>query len=174
LLDMSRLEAGALHVHREPCDVEDLVGSALARLSRRVESRRVRVDVPASTPLVMADFVLIVHALVNVIDNAVKYSPADAPIDIAAHTVGDAVHITVADEGPGIPEADLARIFDKFHRVQRSDGVQGTGLGLSISRGIVEAHGGRIWAANRPQGGAIITLTLPCQGADAAKPGVER
>jgi len=161
LLDMSRLEAGALRVHPEPCDVEDLVGSALARLSRRVEGRTVHVDLPAETPLVMADFVLIVHALVNVIDNAVKYSPPEGAIDIAARPSGSMVHIAVADAGAGIPEADLTRIFDKFHRVQRADGVQGTGLGLSISRGIVEAHGGRIWAANRPGGGSIITLSLP-------------
>jgi two-component system sensor histidine kinase KdpD len=163
LLDMSRLEAGALRVDAQPCDVEDLVGSALARLGRRLDGRLVQVDVPAATPLVMADFVLIVHALVNILDNAIKYSPPGEPIGIAAQVVGEMVHVSVRDCGAGIPDADLARIFDKFHRVQRSDGMPGTGLGLSITKGIVEAHGGRIWARNRREGGAVISLSLPIE-----------
>lgn len=166
LLDMSRLEAGALRVHAEPCDAEDLVGSALGRLGRRLEGRQVRLDLPADTPPVMADFVLIVHALVNVIDNAVKYSPPDGAIDIAARAAEDMVQITVADDGAGIPDANLTRIFDKFQRVAHSDGVPGLGLGLSIARGIVEAHGGRIWAANRAQGGLVITLSVPRDRSD--------
>lgn len=97
----------------------------------------------------------------NVLENAVKYSPPDSPIEISAHSVDGQVEITVADRGMGIPPQDLQRVFDKFYRVQRPEKVAGTGLGLSIARGIVEAHGGHIIAENRPGGGTIIKLTVP-------------
>lgn len=161
LLDMTRLEAGAVRVNPEPSDVQDVIGSALEQLGRRLEGRPVAVDVPADLPLVPVDFVLIVHVLMNVVENACKYSPADAPIEIRARAVGAEVEIAVADYGIGIPPEDLGRIFDKFYRVQRPGGAAGTGLGLSISKGFVEAHGGRIWAQNRPGGGTVVILTLP-------------
>jgi two-component system sensor histidine kinase KdpD len=110
---------------------------------------------------VSVDLVLIAQALVNVIDNAVKYSPPSAPIEIQARAVDTQVSVEVRDRGIGVPPDDLARMFDKFYRVQRADNATGTGLGLSISRGIVEAHGGRIWADNRPEGGLVVTITLP-------------
>ena len=107
------------------------------------------------------DFVLISRVLVNVIDNALKYSPPGSPIEIEAHLASGYVEIAVADRGIGIPKEDLSRIFDKFYRVQRPDNITGTGLGLSIGKGIVEAHGGFIVAENRPGGGTIITIALP-------------
>jgi two-component system sensor histidine kinase KdpD len=107
------------------------------------------------------DLALMAQALVNVLDNAAKYSPGGAPIDITARQAGDQVEITVADRGSGIRSEDLTRVFDKFYRVQRRDGAGGTGLGLSISKGIVEAHGGRIWAENRTGGGTVVTIALP-------------
>lgn len=162
LLDMTRLEANALKLKREPCDVEDAIGAALAEMSARLGERPVRVDIPPGLPMIPFDFVLIVQVLVNLIDNAVKYSPREAPIDISAKMLGDdELEISVADRGIGIPPADLPRIFDKFYRVQRADGAQGTGLGLAICKGIVEAHGGRIAAENRPAGGTVVSIRLP-------------
>lgn len=163
LLDMSRLEAGAVHIHREECDVEDLIGSALEQLEPRLEGRPIDVEVQPDIPMVPMDFVLIARVLVNVIDNALKYSPGGSPIEVRAQTASARVEISVADRGVGVPPEDLARIFDKFYRVQRPDNVTGTGLGLSIGKGIVEAHGGFMAAENRPGGGTIITLALPLQ-----------
>jgi two-component system sensor histidine kinase KdpD len=161
LLDMTRLEAGAIKVKREPCDVQDVIGTALHQVSERLGNRPVEIDIPADLPLVPLDFVLVVHVLVNLIDNALKYSPPGSPIQIRTRPSDGEVLIEVADQGIGIPAEDLDRVFQKFYRVQRPDNVTGTGLGLSISRGLVEAHGGRIWAQNRPDGGTVITVALP-------------
>ncbi len=161
LLDMTRLEAGALRVRIIPEDVQDVIGSALEELGPRLGERPIHVEIPRDLPFVALDFVLIVHVLVNVIDNALKYSPPGAPITIEARAAAAEVEIRVLDKGIGIPSGDLERIFDKFYRVQRPDNVSGTGLGLAISKGIVEAHGGRIYAENRPDGGAVIVLCLP-------------
>ncbi|HTX90477.1 MAG TPA: sensor histidine kinase KdpD [Anaerolineales bacterium] len=163
LLDMTRLEAGAMRIKKEACDIQDLVGSALEALGGRLEDRAISIDIPPEIPLVQLDFVLIERVLVNVIDNALKYSPADSPIEIAAHTAGAFLEIDVADRGTGIPAEDLTRIFDKFYRVQRPDNVNGTGLGLSISKGIIQAHGGFIAAENREGGGTMITISIPLQ-----------
>jgi two-component system sensor histidine kinase KdpD len=161
LLDMTRLEAGLVHIHTELCDVQDVIGSALEQLDARLGDRPINIDIPPELPLAPMDFVLISHVLVNLIDNALKYSPAGSPIEIQARAAGGHIEITVADRGSGVPPEDLARIFDKFYRVQRPDNVAGTGLGLSISKGIVEAHGGFMAAENRPGGGTMITLALP-------------
>jgi two-component system sensor histidine kinase KdpD len=161
LLDMTRLEAGAIRPKCELRDVQDVIGAALRQVSARLGDRPVEIDIPPNLPLVSLDFVLLVHALVNVIDNALKYSPPDAPIGIRIRASDSQVAIEVADQGIGIPAEDLARVFEKFYRVQRPDNVTGTGLGLSISRGLVEAHGGRIVAENRAGGGTLVTVTLP-------------
>ena len=161
LLDMTRIEARAMHLTLEPCDVQDAVGSALEQSAERLAGREVRTDLPPGLPLVTMDFVLIVQVLVNLIENAVKYSAAASPIEISAAIEGEMLRLEVADRGVGIPAGDLARIFDKFYRVQRPDVVTGSGLGLAICRGIVEAHSGDIAAANRPGGGTVISVTLP-------------
>ncbi len=160
LLDMTRLESGALKPTLKPADVQDLVGAALAQMSSQVHGRVLELHIPDNLPSVDIDFVLMVQALVNLIDNALKYSAATSPIEIRAFTAGEVVMIAVADRGPGIPESGLARIFDKFFRAD-PNGVGGAGLGLAISKGIVEAHHGRIRAENRPGGGAIFTVSLP-------------
>jgi two-component system sensor histidine kinase KdpD len=160
LLDMTRLEAGALKVSQDLCDVQDVIGSALDQLDDRLADRPVHVDLPGDLPLVPMDGVLITRVLVNLLDNAVKYSPPGSPIDLRAHLASGHLEIAVADRGEGIPPEDLARVFDKFYRVQRR-GASGTGLGLSICKGMVEAHGGFIAAENRPGGGTTITLALP-------------
>jgi two-component system, OmpR family, sensor histidine kinase KdpD len=164
LLNMTRLEAGAVHVHPEASDVQDLIGSVLEQFGTRLENRQVRIDLADQLPLIPMDFVLIGQVLVNVIDNAVKYSPNNSPIDIRSKVVDSEMEISVADRGVGIPKEDLERVFDKFYRVQRPDNVSGTGLGLSISKGITEVHGGKIWAENRARGGTVIKMRLPLEG----------
>ena len=163
LLDMTRLEAGAMRINREACDIQDVIGSALDEFGSRLEGRSVTVAIPDELPLVQMDFVLIERVLVNVIDNALKYSPPESPIEIRVHVAGAFVELAVADRGIGIPPEDLTRVFDKFYRVrvQRPDSVNGTGLGLSISKGIIDTHGGFMVAENRSGGGTIITMALP-------------
>jgi two-component system sensor histidine kinase KdpD len=161
LLDMTRLEAGAMTVKKEPSDVQDLIGCALAAVEQRLGPRTVAVTLAPDLPLVPLDMVLMTQVLVNLLDNALKYSPHDSAIEIAASRDGDRLRISVADRGPGVPEADLERVFDKFYRIPVPEGTGGTGLGLSICRGIVEAHGGGIGAANRSSGGLRVTLRLP-------------
>lgn len=161
LLDMTRLEAGALKVKRELSDFQDVIGVALAQLADRMRDQSVKIDVPAELPLVPLDFVLIVQVLVNLLDNALKYSPAGTPIEVRVRLKDFQVEVDVIDRGRGIPPSDLPHIFDKFYRIQSPEGISGTGLGLSISKGIVEAHGGRIWAENQADGGLVVTLALP-------------
>jgi two-component system, OmpR family, sensor histidine kinase KdpD len=160
LLDMTRIESGALKVHKELNDVQDLVSSTLSALGL-LTSARVSVNVPGNIPFVPMDFVLMTQVLVNLLDNALKYSHADSGIELTARIKGDMLEVAVADRGPGIPEEDLQSVFDKFYRVHRPEGVSGTGLGLAICKGIVEAHGGLIRAENREGGGAKFTVALP-------------
>lgn len=165
LLDMTRIEAGKVKVNKEPCEVQDVVNTALGRLAHQLKERPVAVKVDPGLPLVSMDFVLIEQALVNILDNAIKYSPAGSPIEVHAYAEAEDLVIEVHDRGIGIPPEDLERIFDKFYRVLRPENISGSGLGLTISRGFVEAHGGHIQACNRPGGGTIITLTLPMEQA---------
>jgi two-component system sensor histidine kinase KdpD len=160
LLDMTRLEAGAIALRREFFDVADLVGSTLAQLAEATRTREIVVDVPTDLPMVLIDFVPMTQALANLVDNAIKYSPPDSPVELWAAVEGSEVRITVADRGPGIPEVELARVFDKFYRIRRPGEPGGVGLGLAIAKGFVEAHGGRIWAEARPGGGTMVTIAL--------------
>ncbi len=161
LLNMSRLEAGAVKVRLEPCDIQDVIGAALAQIDDQLGKREVKINLPDDLPLVPLDYILIEHVLVNILDNAIKYSPPDSPIDISARVSNAFLEIDFADRGIGIPPEDLSRIFDKFYRVHRPDNVSGTGLGLSICKGMIEAHNGFIGAENRPGGGTIITIGIP-------------
>ncbi len=161
LLDMSRLESGTLHISLQPCDVQDVIGSALDMLTTRLEDRPINIDIPEDLPLVPMDYVLINQVLINLLDNAVKYAPPTAPIDIVAKVAQNQVEISVADRGPGVPEEDCERIFEKFYRVKRFEHVVGTGLGLSICKGMVEVHHGKIWTENRQGGGVRISFSLP-------------
>jgi len=161
LLSMTRIESGAIKLNIEPGDIQDVIGTALDQLGKRIAHRKVEVNVPDNFPLVPMDFTLMVQVLVNVVDNAVKYSPEYCKIEISAELENDQVRLIIADRGEGIPPEDLERVFDKFYRVQRPDSVSGTGLGLSISKGIVEAHAGSIHARRRDGGGTLIVIELP-------------
>ena len=161
LLDVSRIEAGAIKLSLQPSDAEDIIGAALEQLGGRAENHPIKINIPANLSLMSVDFGLIVQVLVNILDNALKYSKAGSPIEVSGRQVAQQVEISVADRGPGIPSQDLLRVFDKFYRVQRPGNVTGTGLGLAICKGLVEAHEGRISAENRSDGGTIIRLTLP-------------
>ena len=165
LLDMTRLEAGALRPKREAADLGELVGSALARAGKVLAGHRVEVDIAAGLPLPELDVVLFEQSLFNVLDNAAKYAPAGSLITVRAwhEPAAGEVRLQVIDEGPGVPEGALPHLFDKFYRVQASDRQRpGTGLGLAIARGFVEAMGGQVDAANRSdRSGAVFTFVLP-------------
>lgn len=161
LLDMIRVETGALSVHQEWQPLEEVVSVALLRLSERLVDRAVNVDLPVTLPLVRIDGILIEQVLINLLENAVKYSAADTSIDLSAIATRDDVIISVADRGIGIPVGKEQEIFDKFYRVDHSAAIPGVGLGLTICRGIVLAHGGRIWAEPRSGGGSVFRVALP-------------
>jgi two-component system, OmpR family, sensor histidine kinase KdpD len=163
LLDMTRLESGAIDLKLELIDAAEIVGSALQRARNVLADHRVEVNIEPHLPMLRLDAVLFEQVLFNLLDNAAKYSPIGSRIDIRASRDGELVEIEVVDEGPGIPPADLERIFDKFYRVQAQDRRRaGTGLGLAICRGFVEALGGWIVARNRrDRSGAVLTIRMP-------------
>jgi two-component system sensor histidine kinase KdpD len=161
LLSMTRIESGALKLNLEPGDLQDVIGTALEQLGKRAAEHQIRVNVPDGFPLIPMDFTLMVQVVVNLLENAVKYSPKGSLIEVSAELTGKNACLEVADRGVGIPADDLARVFDKFYRVQRPESVSGTGLGLSISKGIVEVHHGSIQAHNRAGGGTLIHIDLP-------------
>ena len=170
LLDMTRLESGAIEFKLELLDVAEIVGSALQRAGNVLAGHRVEANIEPDLPMLRLDAVLFEQVLFNLLDNAAKYSPLGSRIDIRATRDGELVEIAVVDEGPGIPAADLERIFDKFYRVQAQDRRRaGTGLGLAICRGFVEALGGWIVARNRrDRSGAVLTIRMPVEPEIAA------
>ncbi len=161
LLDMARLEASALKLSIKPCDIKDLIGAALQHFSKeQMGSRAVSIHTAKELPEVPVDFTFMMKVLVNILDNALKYSLKDSRLNIEAKALGPHLHIEIVDEGFGIPEKDLKHIFDKFYRVNQTQKIPGTGLGLAIAKGIVEAHKGKIWAEKQSQGTKII-VALP-------------
>jgi two-component system sensor histidine kinase KdpD len=161
LLNMTRLEAGAIHLRKEPYDIQDVIGSSLEQIGERLDNRKVKINIQPDLPHIPLDFTLFGQVLVNLLDNAVKYSAEDTLIEINVNQKDDSVVIEICDRGVGIPPSDLERVFDKFYRVQRPENISGTGLGLTICKGIIEIHGGTIKASNRPGGGTIVTVMLP-------------
>jgi two-component system sensor histidine kinase KdpD len=164
LLSMTRIESGAIRLHWEPGDIQDVVGTALEQLGKRVAEHEIKVNIPDDFPLVPIDFTLIVQVVVNLLENAVKYSSKGSLIEVSASLVDNKARLEIMDRGIGIPPGDLNRVFDKFYRVQRPESVSGTGLGLSISKGIVEAHHGNVYARSREGGGTILSVELPLNG----------
>jgi two-component system, OmpR family, sensor histidine kinase KdpD len=168
LLDMSRIESGALKPKREWNILSEIVGSVLARMKNLATEHRIEVDVSENLPLIPVDYVQMEQVFTNLVSNSLKYAPVNTVVCIRAQLEGQVIHIQVSNQGPQIPPEHLERIFDKFYRITAADRVTGTGLGLSICKGIIEAHGGRIWAENLPDGLAF-NFILPLIW-DGAKP----
>jgi two-component system sensor histidine kinase KdpD len=175
LLEMTRLESG-VRIHKEWHSLEEIIGAALARFRVELEGRQVTTNVPVDLPLVPIDAVLFTQALVHLLENAIRYTPADSPIQIGARREGRSVVVDVADRGPGLSPGDEERVFEKFYRGQAGSGAPrtgaapGVGLGLAICRAIVVAHGGTIRAHNRPGGGTVFIITLPLEAEPPAVP----
>ncbi len=163
LLDMTRLGSGALQPRLDWVDIQDIIGSALERLKKQIVTRPLDIQIDPGLPLVHLDFALIEQVMINILDNACKYSPGGSRIVIQVKLEGRRISITVIDQGPGIPEGERDRVFDMFYRVKTtSQQTSGTGLGLAICRGIVEAHGGTVAASTSAAGrGTEIMVSLP-------------
>ena len=160
LLDMSRIDSGALKPKREWNILSEIVGSVLTRMKRLTDTHQIEVDMPENLPLVPVDYVQMEQVFTNLLSNSLKYAPGNTQICIRAHKEEEMVHVQVSNQGPHVPLEHLERIFDKFYRTTDADRITGTGLGLSICKGIIEAHQGRIWAENLTNGMAF-NFTLP-------------
>lgn len=178
LLDLSRIEGGSLQPEKGWYDLSALVDDVLGRLRPLTGGHPITVNVPDDLPPIHFDYVEIDQVLSNLVENAVKYTPRGTALVVAAQMVPGAVAVTVEDRGPGIPPEALPRVFERFYRVGGIGDRQGmrptgTGLGLAVVRGLVEAHGGRVWAEPRPGGGARFTFTLPASATAAASAGAQ-
>jgi two-component system, OmpR family, sensor histidine kinase KdpD len=160
LLDMSRIESGALQPKREWNILAEIVESVLGRMRHLAGEHTLMVDVPEDLPLIPVDYVQMEQVFTNLVSNSLKYAPPNTVVCIRAQVEGETLHVQVSNQGPQVPPEHLERIFDKFYRITAADKVTGTGLGLSICKGIIEAHGGRIWAENLPDGLAF-NFTVP-------------
>ena len=160
LLDMSRIDSGALKPKREWNILSEIVGSVLARMKRLTDTHRIEIDIPETLPLVPVDYVQMEQVFTNLLSNSLKYAPGNTTICIRAAKEDEMVHVQVSNQGPHVPIEHLERIFDKFYRTTDADRIAGTGLGLSICKGIIEAHQGHIWAENLTNGIAF-NFTLP-------------
>jgi two-component system sensor histidine kinase KdpD len=170
LLDMARLQAGKVTLKREWQPLEDAVGAALQARAAVLGGHSVRIDLPGDLPVLELDAVLMERVFNNLLENAAKYTPPGSVIEISARVAGDAVEVSVCDNGPGLPPGREQAIFEKFTRGQEESNVVGVGLGLAIVRAIVVAHGGKAWACNRsPQTGACFVFTLPIGNPPALK-----
>lgn len=161
LLSMTRLESGGVSLQMEWQPLEEVVGASLNDVEKILHGRPVSVRIPDHLPLVLIDAALMEQVLVNLLENAIKYTAEGTMIEVTARTDDGQVVVEVADRGPGLPEGDEERIFEKFYRGVHAGDRGGVGLGMSICRGIVEAHGGKIWAVNRDGGGAAFCFTIP-------------
>ncbi len=170
LLDMSRIEAGALKPNRKWNALAEIVSGVVTRMRQAAQQHRLEINVSEDLPLVPVDYVEMEQVFSNLISNCLKYAPPQSTVRVSAQVQADQnVLVQVSNQGPNVPEEHLDRIFDKFYRVTNADRVTGTGLGLSICRGIIEAHGGRIWAENRPDG-FVFNFILPVEWEGASPP----
>jgi two-component system sensor histidine kinase KdpD len=162
LLDLSRIEAGVLRPSREPVLVPDLIDDTLQRLTTTLTGHPVRRQVPEELPVARLDYVQMQQVLANLLENAARYSPAGTPITVGTAVSGSTLELWVADHGPGVPEGQRERVFDRFYRLEHHETEpHGTGMGLAISRGLVHGHGGRLWVEETPGGGATFRVELP-------------
>lgn len=162
LLDMTRVESGALEIHKEPQPVDEVIGSAISYFGEQLESRSIETEIPDDLPMISGDDVLIQQLMINLLENVLKYTPSESPLLFKATCDAEKnfVTIEVSDRGPGIPEELQSQIFQKFVRAN-SKAASGAGLGLAICQGIVEAHGGRLGVKARDGGGATFWFSLP-------------
>ncbi|MBX9724310.1 MAG: DUF4118 domain-containing protein, partial [Candidatus Obscuribacterales bacterium] len=160
LLDMTRLQSGTLQVRKEWHPVDDLVGAALSYMDDKMGGRTVKTNIPSDLPLVPVDDILIQQVFVNLLENAIKYTPDKATIELTARLEDEHMIFDVADNGPGIPAALRSQVFEKFYR-QEAQTASGAGLGLAICKGIIEAHSGKIWVEENSGGGALFRFTIP-------------
>jgi two-component system sensor histidine kinase KdpD len=161
LLDMARIESGGVKLNLEWQPLEEVIGTALDATRGILKQHRIEVRLPPDLPLVRFDALLIERVLVNLLENAAKYTPAGSTVTIAAETVADYLSVSVSDNGPGLPIGREDAVFEKFTRGHRESATPGVGLGLAICRAIIESHGGKIRGLNRPGGGASFNFTLP-------------
>ena len=161
LLEMARLQSGGLALRQDWQSLPELVGSALRELDVPLRDNPLQRELPSDLPLLFCDGTMLERVLVNLLENASKYAGAKTPIGISASVSGEQLEVRVWDQGPGLPAGKELLIFEKFSRGDKESVIPGVGLGLAICRAIIEAHGGRIWAENRPQGGACFSFTLP-------------
>ncbi|MBS1241105.1 MAG: kdpD, partial [Gemmatimonadetes bacterium] len=167
LLDMIRVETGTLMVQKNWQPLEEALGVALLRLEEPLRGHPVTTRIPEDLPLVPVDELLIEQVLINLLENASRYTPAGTPIEITARQEGEAVLVEVLDRGPGVPPGQEEAVFERFHRgggPEQADAGAGSGLGLTICRGIITAHGGRIWLEPRAGGGTAVRFTIPLVG----------
>jgi two-component system sensor histidine kinase KdpD len=170
LLDVARLDGGAIEVRKRPEALDEVVEAALGRVRGRLGARPVRTSIPVDVPLIPMDAVLLQQVFVNLLENAIRYTPAGSPVEIAARARGAEAVVELADRGPGVSEAERGRLFDRFFRGASSQGDGGVGLGLTICRAIVDAHGGSIEIVNRDGGGAVVLFRFRLGGAPAPAP----
>lgn len=172
LLDMSRIEAGALHPMKRWNSIIEIVKGVAEKMHAQLRGTPVFYDYPIDFPLVPTDYIMLEQVFANLLSNSIKYAPEGAPIRISARVEDEQAVITVINQSPYIPEEHLEHIFDKFFRITQADTITGTGLGLSICKGLIEAHDGRIWAENQPDGFAFnIALPLMLEGEHPKLPG---
>jgi two-component system sensor histidine kinase KdpD len=172
LLDTARVEANELRVKKEWQPLEEVIGAAWNRLEARLDGRSIATRLPPDLPLVPIDGVLVEQVFINLIENAIKYTPAGTPIEIEARRGEGEVIVEVLDRGPGFAPGEEERVFEKFYRGEGA-AAGGAGLGLAICRGVVAAHGGAVRASPRPGGGAVLRFTLPLDGTPPAPPVIE-
>lgn len=161
LLDMARLDAGKIDLNKQWYPVEEIIGSVLTRQHKFLQKRPVKVTMPPGIPMLYVDAVMIEQVLINLIENAIRYTPADSAIEINVDASALATRIVLSDHGPGIPKGLEEKLFEKFYQTRNEAAQSGVGLGLAICRAIMESHGGHISARNRPEGGAVFELELP-------------
>ncbi len=160
LLEMSRLQSGQAMLTKEWHVLEEVIGCALAQLDPQLHDHPLSLSLPTDLPLVQIDALLMERVIINLLENSLKYTPRGTPLEISALVQGTEILVAVADRGPGLPVGEEERIFEKFYQVSPGS-ARGAGLGLTICRSIIEAHGGRIWATNREDGGAVFSFTIP-------------
>ncbi|HVM32893.1 MAG TPA: ATP-binding protein, partial [bacterium] len=164
LLEMTKLESGAIHPRKDLVHINEIIGSSLARIEKQVGKRELLVRAPQDLPPAPMDGLLMEQVLVNLLDNALKYTPEGSPLELTAESDGRWLTVRVGDRGPGLSEEELAHVFDKFYRGKRQRLQGGTGLGLAVCKGILDIHGGTLSAANREGGGAVFSFSLPLKG----------